>query len=169
MEAHQTMRHMWPPEARTKEFVHFIRDQYDPTQQAAIEVPLLSLLYAFTHSLIHSIIHSIIHSFDHSIIRSLAHSLTHSLTHFIRLLGPTMTIRPRASSPFSLVLLVFLSLSCFILLLLLLLCPLAKQSGLRQQKNSCLVWDRWTDSAQLLSELFRLHANLNVMAKHQMT
>jgi len=38
MEDHQTMRRMWPPEARTPHFLQFIRDQYDQTQQAAIEV-----------------------------------------------------------------------------------------------------------------------------------
>ncbi len=38
MEDHQTMRRMWPPEARTPQFLQFIRDQYDQTQQAAIEV-----------------------------------------------------------------------------------------------------------------------------------
>ncbi|KAL0034221.1 hypothetical protein WJX77_004006 [Trebouxia sp. C0004] len=38
MEDHQTMRRMWPPEARTPQFLQFIRDQYDQTQQAAIEI-----------------------------------------------------------------------------------------------------------------------------------
>jgi hypothetical protein len=47
MEDHQTMRRMWPPEARTPQFLQFIRDQYDQTQQAAIEV--LRLVHGLRH------------------------------------------------------------------------------------------------------------------------
>jgi len=47
MEDHQTMRRMWPPEARTPQFLRFIRDQYDQTQQAAIEV--LRLVHGLRH------------------------------------------------------------------------------------------------------------------------
>ena len=38
MHGHQTIRHMWPHEARSNEFLEFLRKEYDAAQQAAIEV-----------------------------------------------------------------------------------------------------------------------------------